>query len=231
MVDGLGVYELVFVYGLLRYGFGLNRKHLSLKQLVGVGYVRGFNIVDLGGYPGAVRGSGIVWGEVYRVPAARLLEMDEDEPGYQRKRVKVYMDPLGHLEAPPTVYAYMYVWGERVYSCPISGGDFVEYMGLEPVVLLFDYCSLIDKSSILGGEFHSYKSRVPGYTYSGHGCGVSACATLERSDEEEEALEGYVRIVRRSAIFTLEERGCKGFVVRAESDLGEVYPLIFTLKK
>jgi len=71
---------LLFVYGTLRYGFELNHL-LRNSPFIGLGYVEGFKMYDLGGYPGCVKGDGTIWGEVYQVSEELLRKLDEVE-GY-----------------------------------------------------------------------------------------------------------------------------------------------------
>lgn len=83
----------LFVYGSLKTGF---RHHDELAgcELLGQARTRdGFRLVRLGEYPAMVKGSGgVVWGELYRVPAERLPALDEFEGVpflYQRHEIEL----------------------------------------------------------------------------------------------------------------------------------------------
>ena len=91
----------IFVYGTLKKG---ERAHIFLKdaQFLGRAFVAGFELYDLGEYPGAKRGKGIVKGEVYLVDKNLLKLLDEyEEEGkeYRRICVKAKMEDGRSIEA------------------------------------------------------------------------------------------------------------------------------------
>jgi gamma-glutamylcyclotransferase (GGCT)/AIG2-like uncharacterized protein YtfP len=74
--------ELVFVYGTLKRGHG-NHHWLLDAPFLGEAVLPDVVLHDLGPFPMAVPGEGIVRGEVYRVDAAGLARLDRLE-GYPR---------------------------------------------------------------------------------------------------------------------------------------------------
>ena len=56
----------VFVYGTLMKNYR-NHGYLETSTYIGDGSIEGYEIYDLGRYPGIIKGSGIVFGEVYQV--------------------------------------------------------------------------------------------------------------------------------------------------------------------
>ncbi len=96
----------VFVYGTLKRGFPLH-KHLSSARFLGYGKLLGFEMYDLGWYPGIVPGKGEVFGEVYEIDLKTLMILDliEDEgEEYERKLLPVTM------EDGSTISAFVYVF-------------------------------------------------------------------------------------------------------------------------
>ncbi len=97
----------LFVYGTLKRSFSLH-KYLQGACFLGEGYIKGFEMYDLGSYPGIVPGNGIVYGEVYQVYPADLALVDEIEAEgeeYQRRLVPVFLASGDVLEA--FVYVYL----------------------------------------------------------------------------------------------------------------------------
>ncbi|AFY27954.1 gamma-glutamylcyclotransferase family protein [Cyanobium gracile] len=74
--------ELVFVYGTLKRGHG-NHHWLLEAPFLGEAVLPDVVLHDLGPFPMAVPGEGVVRGEVYRVDAAGLARLDRLE-GYPR---------------------------------------------------------------------------------------------------------------------------------------------------
>ncbi len=96
----------VFVYGTLKRGFCLH-KYLQGATFLGEAYLDGFEMYDLGSYPGIVSGKGRVWGEVYAVGPGTLAVLDEIEDEgeeYERRLVRVRLKKGQDLEA--FVYVY-----------------------------------------------------------------------------------------------------------------------------
>lgn len=70
--------EPVFVYGTLRRGQA-NHAWLAGARWLGEASLRGAVLHDLGPFPMAVPGDGLVWGELYGVDAATLARLDHLE--------------------------------------------------------------------------------------------------------------------------------------------------------
>ncbi len=65
----------IFVYGSLRRKQG-NSHWMTNAQWLGAHSVDDYQLYSLGHYPGAVPGEGTVHGEVYRIDASTLAELD-----------------------------------------------------------------------------------------------------------------------------------------------------------
>jgi len=109
----------IVVYGLLRRGARMS------NLLGGAEFVRevaldGYRLFDLGDYPGAVPGEGVIFGELWELPSPAVLDLlDEaervgaDPPLYRR----VLVDADG---APAWLYVYA---GPVEESAWITSGD------------------------------------------------------------------------------------------------------------
>lgn len=69
----------VFVYGTLMRGQSNHESFLKDEWYAGAGIVCGFDMYDMGSYPGIVKGSGDVTGELYEVPASAIESLDQLE--------------------------------------------------------------------------------------------------------------------------------------------------------
>ncbi|WP_457756118.1 gamma-glutamylcyclotransferase family protein [Thermodesulfatator indicus] len=97
---------LVFVYGTLKKGFRLHR-YLKDAKFLGKACLSGYDMYDLGWYPGIVPGPGTVYGEVYEIDLKTLFILDEVEDEgqeYERKILPV------KLEDGKVVHAFVYVY-------------------------------------------------------------------------------------------------------------------------
>lgn len=122
------VISKLFVYGSLMSGLGL---HGALRKSSRVGFdlnpkVRGYQLVDLGAFPGAIPGAEtqFVLGELYAVTNDVLRELDavEGVPTFY-ERIQVRAD--GHA-------AWMYVLSKEFlqFNTPkqrVPGGDWRKY--------------------------------------------------------------------------------------------------------
>ncbi len=96
----------IFVYGTLKKGFPLHT-YLEGANFLGPAYLEGYEMYDLGWYPGIVPGKGRVVGELYEVDWHTLLLLDEvEEEGeeYERQKLRVKL-PSGEEEE-----AFVYVY-------------------------------------------------------------------------------------------------------------------------
>ena len=96
----------IVVYGLLRRGQSMAPLLRGRAAFLGRASIEGFEMVDLGSYPGVVPGSGAIVGEVYEFEGRRLLDqldraegVFEDPPLYRRVEVEA-------LGAPAWLYVY-----------------------------------------------------------------------------------------------------------------------------
>ncbi len=97
----------LFVYGTLKKG---ERAHIFLKnaQFLGRACVSGFELYDLGEYPGAKRGKGVVKGEVYLVEEDLLKLLDEyEEEGIEYKRILVEAEMEDGRKVRAWFYEYL----------------------------------------------------------------------------------------------------------------------------
>lgn len=203
--------KYLFVYGLLRFGLPMNRELLGLHRLVGVGYVEGFEICDLGGYPGAIRGNGSVWGEVYLADTQLLRELDRREAGYERVMVEVVMEGARGSRNAPRVKAWMYLWkGGCDPSRMIPSGDFADAANLDPVVPYFAYGRNLNIARFLerigeGKIVAMAPARLRGFRLVfDKPCSEAACAALEHTGNLSDYVAGAVYYVRRSAFERLD---------------------------
>jgi len=107
----------VFVYGTLLKGQSNYNRFLAPANPVMRGEIDGFEMYDLGAFPGIVRGDGKVKGEVYRVTKKQLEEIDRLEGEgilYKKESVKVE----GNFFEDRTVTAYVYIYNQSVTNCP-----------------------------------------------------------------------------------------------------------------
>ncbi len=109
-------HTLVFVYGTLLAGES-NHRHLAGARLVATGNTQpAFQLHDLGGYPGLVRGGvHTVVGEVYAVDEATLAALDrlEEHPEFYRRTSIV-------LDDGTAVETYL-LTPAQVEGCPVIG--------------------------------------------------------------------------------------------------------------
>ena len=109
------------VYGLLRKGASMSRL-LAGAEFLGEVVVDGYQLFDLGDYPGAVTGTGAITGELYELASPALLDvLDEaekvhlDPPLYRRALVEVRGEP-----------AWLYVYARHVdVAQRIQTGDWL----------------------------------------------------------------------------------------------------------
>ena len=115
-------HERVVVYGLLRRG-GPMRRLLEGARLVGRVTLQGFDLHDLGRYPGAVAGEGTLVGELYELPHAGMLDvLDEREGAFLVPPLfdRVVVEADGRP-------AWIYLYARSVEGVPrIESGDWFD---------------------------------------------------------------------------------------------------------
>ena len=201
--------EALFVYGLLRYGFTMHRDYLSLARLLGVGYVEGFDVYDLGGYPGARMGRGRVWGEVYLVDEDQLRRLDSVETGYRRVKVNVILVPMPDMGGGPSVDAWMYLWeGPVDHTKAIVSGDYSLHMNREPIVPYFSYGANVNPEVIServgrGCVAAAEPAVLKGYRrVFNKPCASGFCANIVEDDDS--VVKGVLYYIRRGCMEKLD---------------------------
>lgn len=110
----------VFVYGTLMRNYR-NHGYLETSTYIGTGSIEGYEIYDLGRYPGIIAGSGTVFGEVYQVTEETEKELDyleEEGDLYLKKPEMVKLDNGETLEA------MVYVYNKSVAGCKKLDGRY-----------------------------------------------------------------------------------------------------------
>ena len=95
----------IFVYGSLRRKQG-NSHWMTNAQWLGDHNVEHYQLYSLGHYPGAVPGDGCVQGEVYRIDATTLSELDALRTAGGEYKRQLIQTPYGS--------AWMYVYQRSV---------------------------------------------------------------------------------------------------------------------
>ena len=113
--------QSVFVYGSLKRGF-VNHHLIARAKFLGVGMTRrGFAMLDLGRYPGVVRGCDIIGGELFSVPlplVGGLDRLEENGRVYQRELVPIATGS-GTIQA--WIYIYLLARGDEKAVRPKGG--------------------------------------------------------------------------------------------------------------
>lgn len=104
----------VFVYGTLMKNQSNHDDYLADSHYVGAATLSGYEIYDLGCYPGIVEGTGKVYGEVYDINENTLKAMDRLEGEgslYIRKSVKVTLADGNYIDA------WCYIYNHSIEGC------------------------------------------------------------------------------------------------------------------
>jgi gamma-glutamylaminecyclotransferase len=113
--------EKVFVYGSLKRGFS-NHHVMSGTKFVGEGRTGpGFALIDLGRYPGAIRGGSALAGEVFEVPSHLMGRLDQLEANgrvYERELTRIALTQ-GAVDA--WIYLYLLAHGHEKPVKPRDG--------------------------------------------------------------------------------------------------------------
>lgn len=81
--------SIIFVYGTLKTGYG-NHRLLLDSNYMGEGKIIGYDLYDLGSFPGIIGGTGEVLGEIYEIDQYTLKKVDMLEAeGFLYSRVPV----------------------------------------------------------------------------------------------------------------------------------------------
>ena len=113
----------VFVYGTLLEG-EVNHRLMESNELIGRGEVAGYDMYDLGYYPGIIPGSGKVKGEVYKVDNIDELDgLEEEGYLYIRKAMPI------KTENGKMCMAYVYEYNRSVEGCEKIPYELQPYTG------------------------------------------------------------------------------------------------------
>ena len=111
--------DYLFVYGTLMSTNRSNRAYLDDAEYLGKFTLNGYELYDLGSYPGIVEGNDKVKGELYAVSIDKLDDIDRYEGEgflYTRKMVQI----LGEGNEKLNAYTY-------VYNKPVTGSMKINY--------------------------------------------------------------------------------------------------------
>jgi gamma-glutamylaminecyclotransferase len=110
----------LFVYGSLRRGGSDHHRLEGAEDLGPARTAPAYRLLSLGAYPGLVDGDGEVAGELWRVDAAKLAELDdyEDHPSLYRRS-------LVRLDDGRAVEAYLYLGADAAEAEVVAGGDWL----------------------------------------------------------------------------------------------------------
>ncbi|WP_130832026.1 gamma-glutamylcyclotransferase family protein [[Erwinia] mediterraneensis] len=107
----------IIVYGTLRRKQG-NSHWMTNAQWLGDHQIEGYELYNLGLYPGVIAGDGQVYCEVYRIDASTLAELDALRTRGDEYKRQLIPTPYGS--------AWLYVYQRSVAGCQrIVNGDWV----------------------------------------------------------------------------------------------------------
>ncbi len=110
----------IFVYGTLMSGQPNHEAFLGKNKKITDGWIEGYDMYDLGNYPGIRKGEGRVFGEVYIVSDETLEQIDQLEgEGFLYRRVPVKV----HAGKDQTIQAEAYVYMRSVEGYPRMVND------------------------------------------------------------------------------------------------------------
>ncbi|NON61172.1 gamma-glutamylcyclotransferase [Acidianus sp. RZ1] len=225
----------IFVYGSLRYGYELHHL-LKDKRLVGLGFIEGYKMLDLGNYPGIVRGDGIVWGEVYDIDEQLLMLLDEVEDYrgkpddlYVREKTTVFFDQKRRFYLD-NVYMYKYNQYNAGFK-EIESGDYSRWSGMPVLTNYFAYAENTNLEILKERGVKNILAQLKGYL-DGYRlifnvkCKYGYCANLK--EEHEAKVCGYIYVVLEDELSVLdkaEEHLVKYIrdIVKVKDEEGKVY--------
>ena len=125
-----------FFYGTLRKGSQTVAGLYQSNMVLPVAHLVGFELYDLGPFPGVVPGKGTVIGEVHEIDETVLREMDRYE-GYNvnKPATSLFCRELAEAVAPDgtTTPVWVYLFNNPRQSPlkqPVASGDWFEHKGL-----------------------------------------------------------------------------------------------------
>lgn len=149
----------VFVYGTLMKGQSNHDAYLNEKQFVGEGVIDGYEMYDLGYYPGIIHGKGQVYGEVYCVNHDTVKELDQLEGEGDLYLKKAVIVTLGNGEK---LHSIVYVYNRSVSNCPKIIGKYGEEKNSDEYVWYVSYGSNLLSERLkyyIQGGFCCYNER------------------------------------------------------------------------
>lgn len=115
----------IFVYGTLMKGQSNHHAFLKDGSFIGNGMIEGYDMYDLGYFPGIVSGTGKVYGEVYSVTPEELKRIDalEGEGSlYKKEKTSVRMADKSEISA------FVYVYLDNIDGCKLIHERYGEKM-------------------------------------------------------------------------------------------------------
>lgn len=209
----------IFVYGSLRYGFELHH-YLKRSRFVGLGYAENYEMYDLGGYPGVVKGEGRVWGEVYEIDATTLGLLDQvedyknqEDDLYVREMTSVYFDEKRQFKLDGVyIYRYNQLIKDREQ---IPSGDYPRWVGMPVILNLFAYAENTNYEVLTSRGVKEILREVntilPGYKMVFNvPCKYGMCANLEK--DQNGKICGYTYTLLEDYLNTLDK--AEGHLIR-----------------
>ncbi|BBG22724.1 gamma-glutamylcyclotransferase [Sulfuracidifex tepidarius] len=155
----------LFVYGTFRYGFELHH-FLKDSRFVGLGHIEGYNMYDLGSYPGIVKGENSIWGEVYEVDEKLIKEFDiiegymgREDDLYVRETTTVFFDERRRFRLND-VYFYRYNMDINCRDL-IESGNYSMWAGMPEIVNYFSYAENTNTKVIQGRGVNKILDEFP----------------------------------------------------------------------
>ena len=202
----------ILVYGSLRYGFELHH-YLRRARFVGLAFAEGYDMFNLGGYPGVVKGEGRVWGEVYEVDerTISILDQIEDFKGepddlYVREQTRVYFDEKRSFYLDNVfLYRYNQDVGDKE---PIVGGDYSRWIRMPVITNYFAYAENTNYEVLeergVREVLREVNAILPGYRLIFNiPCKYGLCANLK--EDPEGKVCGYIYMLTEDSLNSLDK--------------------------
>lgn len=112
--------DLVAVYGTLMSGFG-NHRILSNSNFLGNDTINGFNMHDIGWFPGIIKGEDKISAEIYQIDSEETVQQLDYLEGYPNLYTREQVD---------TQYgkAWIYIYNNKLDDKKrVTRGDWREY--------------------------------------------------------------------------------------------------------
>ena len=222
--------EYLLAYGSFRYGFELHHL-LRNARFVGKGYADGFDMYDLGGYPGAMRGEGTIVGDVYEVDEATLKLLDEvegyhgrEDDSFVRIKTRVYFDERRRFYYDSVnVYVLNADPSSIFVRRKIESGDFSAYAGVPSLLNYFAYAentnSLVLEQRGVRRLLKKVKAVLTGYELVFNvPCPWGACANLKENPKGKVC--GYLYVITDDELKKLDR--AENYMIRYMKEVVKV---------